>query len=289
MIIVGLNTSDRWRDLTPSKTDNWMGYSIPQSGNGENYLSFIEKEIIPLVDSTYRTQSFRVVYGHSLGGLYSLYALAENPKLFKGYIASSPNLEYDNRIVNRRTKVLLQEPLKDHKFIFICGDNDADNYTEESQLFTRIVDSLTSNIEYKYHYYENKNHWDVPNESVIDGLKYVFKDFTLPDSIIGKGAKEIKIFYEKTSSKYGYAVKPLGGFMNHLGYMQLNQGKIEEAIDFFKYNVELYPDDSNVYDSLGEGYLKLGDKEEAKKNYEISLKLNPDNENAKNILDKLKE
>lgn len=289
MIIVGLNTSDRWRDLTPSKTKDWMGYPIPQSGNGINYLSFIESEIVPLIDSTYRTQPFRVVYGHSLGGLYALYTLPEKPELFKGFIASSPNLEYDNRIVNNKTKALLQNPLNEQKFIFICGDNDAEDYTKESELYTQIIDSLTTKIDYTYHYYENENHWEVPDESIIDGLKYVFKDFTLPDSITSKGAKEIKKFYENTSSKYGYVVKPMGGFMNHLGYMQLNQGKIEEAIEFFKYNVELYPNDPNVYDSLGEGFLKLGNKKEAKKNYEMSLKLNPDNDNARKILNELKE
>ena len=287
MIIVGLNTSDRWRDLTPSHTENWMGYPIPQSGNGKNYLSFIEKEIVPLIDTSYRTQPFRVVFGHSLGGLFSLYSLAESPDLFNGFIASSPNLEYDGRIVNNETKELSQQTLGSHKYIYLCGDNDSDDYTEESKIYTSIIDSLTTKIEYLYHYYDDENHWEVPDQSIIDGLKYIFKDFTLPDSIISLGAKKVKAFYENTSSKYGYEVKPIVGYINHLGYIQLNEGNTEEAIDFFSYNVSLYPDDANVYDSLGEGFLKQGKTTEAIENYKKSLQLNPNNDNARRVLEEI--
>ena len=52
-------------------------------------------------------------------------------------------------------------------------------------------------------------------------------------------------------------------------------------------NVKLYPKSSNVYDSLGEAYMKNGDKELAIENYKKSLELAPNNENAKQMLIKL--
>ena len=54
----------------------------------------------------------------------------------------------------------------------------------------------------------------------------------------------------------------------------------------FKLNVETYPSSSNVYDSLGEGYMENGEYELAIRNYMKSLELNPNNTNA---VDKLKE
>lgn len=289
MIIVGINSSDRWRDLTPSNTDAWMDYPIPQSGNGANYLSFLSEEVVPLIDSAYRTQPFRVVYGHSLGGLYSLYSLSENPMLFDGIIASSPNLEYDDRIINKHTRELLLNPIEDYKFIFLCGDNDSESYTIEAELYTNLIDSFTKNIDHHFHNYVNFNHWDVPNQSMIDGLRFVFNDYHLPDSIIKSGASGIERFYNKASSLYGYPVKPMVGYMNYLGYAQLNVGNYQEAIELFEYNTRLYPEDANVYDSLGEGYLKWGKKNLAIKNYEISLRLNPDNEGAKRLLEEIKK
>lgn len=75
--------------------------------------------------------------------------------------------------------------------------------------------------------------------------------------------------------------------LNDLGYSLLRDKKLAEAIAVFKVNVELYPQSSNVYDSLGEAYLANGDKELAAMNYKKSLELDPKNQNAANVLKKL--
>src|SRR5438094_8522008 len=56
--------------------------------------------------------------------------------------------------------------------------------------------------------------------------------------------------------------------------------KVKEAIEIFKLNVEVYPQASNAYDSLGEAYMVHGDKELAIVNYKKSLELDPKNINA---------
>ncbi len=76
--------------------------------------------------------------------------------------------------------------------------------------------------------------------------------------------------------------------MNRLGYQLINQKKLKEAVEVFKMNVELYPEAWNVYDSLGEGYMLLGEKELAVKYYEKSLEINPDNTNGVAMLKRLK-
>jgi CubicO group peptidase (beta-lactamase class C family) len=75
--------------------------------------------------------------------------------------------------------------------------------------------------------------------------------------------------------------------LNMVGYTLLGQKKITEAIAIFKVNVELYPQSSNVYDSLGEAYMVSGNKELAIVNYKKSLELNPKNESAVTALKKL--
>jgi len=75
--------------------------------------------------------------------------------------------------------------------------------------------------------------------------------------------------------------------LNQLGYVLLAEERLNEAIGIFQLNVKIYPQSSNVYDSLGEAYMKNGQKEEAIKNYEKSLELDPDNSNAKEMLNKL--
>jgi 3-oxoadipate enol-lactonase len=76
--------------------------------------------------------------------------------------------------------------------------------------------------------------------------------------------------------------------MNVTGYRFLQNGKVKEAIELFKLNTIAYPDSWNVYDSLGEAYLKDGKKELALKNYEESVRRNPGNTAAQQIIKELK-
>ncbi|HEX5734905.1 MAG TPA: serine hydrolase [Blastocatellia bacterium] len=76
--------------------------------------------------------------------------------------------------------------------------------------------------------------------------------------------------------------------LNRLGYALMQQGKFKEAIRVLQLNVEAYPSSSNVYDSLGEAYMRNGDKQLAIEYYEKSLKIDANNTNAVEKLKKLK-
>ena len=77
--------------------------------------------------------------------------------------------------------------------------------------------------------------------------------------------------------------------LNSWGYLLLQQGEMQKALDVFKLNVSLYPNSWNVYDSYGETLLKNGQKEEALKMYKKSVELNPNNENGKKVIEKLSQ
>jgi len=78
------------------------------------------------------------------------------------------------------------------------------------------------------------------------------------------------------------------GTLNILGYEMLQKGKTQDAVEIFRINVRLHPGYANGYDSLGEAYLKTGDKKEARKAYEKALKLDPGLSSAKAALEQLK-
>ena len=77
--------------------------------------------------------------------------------------------------------------------------------------------------------------------------------------------------------------------MNTLGYQLLRMNKVNDAIKIFKLNVEAYPKAFNVYDSLGEAYMKNGDDSLAVKNYKKSLELNPRNTNAELMIKQIRK
>ena len=101
-------------------------------------------------------------------------------------------------------------------------------------------------------------------------------------------AEAVEMFVKKREESEAWI--PFGeARMNALGYQFLQLGKTEEAIELFKLNVLAYPASANTYDSLGEAYMMNGDKELALQNYNKSLELNPNNNNAVEMLRRLKE
>ncbi|MET0401699.1 MAG: serine hydrolase, partial [Cystobacter sp.] len=77
------------------------------------------------------------------------------------------------------------------------------------------------------------------------------------------------------------------GDLNNLGYRLLSEGKVPEAVKTFRANVELYPEDANAHDSLGEGYMRAGQEAEAIAHYKKSLELDPKSTHAVKMLEKL--
>ncbi len=106
----------------------------------------------------------------------------------------------------------------------------------------------------------------------------------LREDKVADGIAAIKA--EKANFTSGYA--NLERLLNDLGYQQLQQNKLENAIAIFQLNTELFPDSWNVYDSLAEAYMTSGDNARAKEFYKKALAINPNSDHSRRILDQLR-
>jgi predicted alpha/beta superfamily hydrolase len=87
--------NQRTRDYTPSVEEEYPG-----SGGAANFLRFMREELIPFIDSNYRTDSSdRTIVGGSFSGLFTLYALLHSPETFQRYVALSPSLRWSKRLM----------------------------------------------------------------------------------------------------------------------------------------------------------------------------------------------
>lgn len=100
---------------------------------------------------------------------------------------------------------------------------------------------------------------------------------------------------EKVSDEYKSLEKVIGNnkeyfsFYNLYGYFLLNQGKIDEAIEKFKKQVEIAPGNANAHDSFGEALLKKGLLKESLDEYKMALQIDPNLTNAKNKVEEIKQ
>jgi CubicO group peptidase (beta-lactamase class C family) len=119
--------------------------------------------------------------------------------------------------------------------------------------------------------------YNMPAQPLLTNLINTAKTKGLKDAIAE--AKELA----KDKTKYSFNE----GEINNYGYVLLQSGKTDDAIEIFKLNVEFFPASANAYDSLGEAYMTKGDKENALINYKKSLELNPDSQSGKDAIKKL--
>ncbi|MEO5778043.1 MAG: alpha/beta hydrolase-fold protein, partial [Flavobacterium sp.] len=128
MIVVAVVNTDRVRDLSPTHSISWSdgeqdSAHLITSGGGEKFISFIQKELIPYIDSKYKTQPYRMFIGHSLGGLTVLNALINHPSLFNSYVAIDPSIWWDNHLVMKQAATLLKQNNYTGKELFFASAN----------------------------------------------------------------------------------------------------------------------------------------------------------------------
>lgn len=266
-IVIAITNVDRSRDFSPTHVDN-----IPTSGGAEKFIAFLKKELIPFVDRNYRTSSYRMLAGHSFGGTFATYALLEEPSLFKGYIAISPYLMFDDEMVVNLAEKKLKSGYDQVDFFMTLGNEPA--YFETLDRFKAIIAKKSpSGLNFSYTNYPEENHGSVPHLSIYDGLSSIFGGWKLPDDKFADGLAAIDHHYEQLSKKFGYPIMTPEWVINQLGYNYLNKNSMEQAIKVFSANAERYPRSANVYDSLGEAYEKDGKIVEAMDNYSKAVQI----------------
>jgi tetratricopeptide (TPR) repeat protein len=107
--------------------------------------------------------------------------------------------------------------------------------------------------------------------------------------IFDKGIESAIMIYHDLKTNHPQSYDFEEKELNMLGYELLHQDKMESAIKIFRLNADVYPNAWNVYDSLGEAYLRNNQKNLAIEYYNKSLVLNPNNKNAKQVLKRLNE
>jgi predicted alpha/beta superfamily hydrolase len=265
MILIGVPNKFRNRDFTPI-----ADVTVAGSGGADNFLKFLQEELIPTVEDKYRTLPYRVMIGHSLTGMYCFYTMLKKPDLFNSFVAVSPWVIYHNNfLVDFINKELPNHSSLKKEIYFTAGSLEQQDLLTTFNRFNEILkNKAPKDLTWNYKLMTNENHGSQFLLAVYDGLNKIFAGWNLPDGVASQGLESVLNHYEKLSEKFGFEVLPQEAALNNIGYFFLQSAKYDEAIKFFKKNVELYPESANVYDSLGEAYENISKNELALKNYE---------------------
>jgi uncharacterized protein len=176
MIVVAIENTNRTRDMWPVNTK----YNpAPQKAGAAEFLDFIEKELIPYIESKYRTTEDRILCGQSLSGVFTIYAFLTKPELFNSYIASSGSFpDCEKYFKDLYFKSFQQaDDFKGQKLFITNGlkdELDPDGIENLAVIdFSNSAKAILGNrVKLKYLTYENEGH--VPFQSLYDGLKFIY-------------------------------------------------------------------------------------------------------------------
>lgn len=288
MIVVGVTNTDRTRDLTPSRAAHGVGAQrreFPTSGGADRFLDFFERELIPWVESTFRTQPYRVFGGHSFGGLFAVNALATRPDLFQALIAVSPTLVWDDALPIRRVEALLGGRTELPRTLVVTIGNEGPVAQAAYERFrTLLGGARATGFEWEAHQYDDEDHGSLVLRSHYAGLRKVFAGWQLPLPADGApytgGIAGVRAHYATLSARMGYVVAPPEALVNVLGYLASGAGRHGEALEYFAANVKTYPESANVYDSYGEGLEAAGRLEHALEQYERAVAVGAEHRDA---------
>jgi predicted alpha/beta superfamily hydrolase len=182
MIVVGIVSVDRVKDLTPINSlisfDGKVNSNYKSSGGNEQFFNFIQQELMPYIEANYKTGRFKILAGHSFGGLTAINCMLTHPDMFDAYIAISPSLWFGSKYVLRLAEQKLPHLSVSGKKLFYSVGNEEGTFRDDLLKFDKLFkhDSLKT-LDHEYKYYPHEDHMTEPIPAYYDAMRFVYKNW----------------------------------------------------------------------------------------------------------------
>ncbi|UOE52866.1 alpha/beta hydrolase-fold protein [Mucilaginibacter sp. SMC90] len=206
-IIVSVMGIDRNVELTPTHLPNWKG-----SGGAPQFLAFIKNELIPFINQHYPSNGDNTLWGHSLSAMFTIYAMLNEPAIFKSFIAVDPSMWWDNSLVAKMAAEKLKSLPLTNTTLYIAGRmGEAMNGMKIDTMETILKQFAPAGLKWKVQPYDKETHSAVRFKATYDGLKFTYEGMTPTllfhpmNGIIQKG-KPIKLYIDGDTTGVHYTL-----------------------------------------------------------------------------------
>lgn len=150
---------------------------FPSADGTSKYLEMCEKELIPYVDSNFRTDAKqRILFGHSAGGVFTFYSLFSNPGLFDGYISASLWMKYNPKsyfdLVEKYSSIENKIPAK--LYLSMGALEQQEDQPEWQRLINTLQNKNYHNLLIKNIVLEDEGHLSSAPIALVKGLEWYF-------------------------------------------------------------------------------------------------------------------
>lgn len=177
MIVVAIDNVDRERDFTVTKIKTVRPNTM---GGGRNFLAFIEKELIPYIDDTYRTETYRILTGHSLGGLLAINAYADSASIFDAFISIDPSIWWEEQMIVEKVNAIPSSSFRKRLYIATANQGEANmerNKQRHDAFYNLLKEQSDDQQRIRIQYFENEDHRSVPLKAIYEGLRFIYATY----------------------------------------------------------------------------------------------------------------
>jgi predicted alpha/beta superfamily hydrolase len=176
VILVGIENTQRRRDLTgPTEIDSDKKIA-PEVGGSEKFRSFITGELFSEINTRYRTTSERGIIGESLAGLFIVECFLLTPTMFDFYLAMDPSLWWNDHYLVRTAKTHLAKFPADQKYLWFTSSKTKD-ISRYTKAFAKILaEENIPNLKWSYTYEPKEKHNTIYRATKVKALEWFFNE-----------------------------------------------------------------------------------------------------------------
>ena len=173
-LLVGIENTERRRDLTGPTTNEEDRKIAPRVGGSAAFRRFIRDELIPQIDARYRTTGERAIVGESLAGLFVVETLFAEPELFDTYVAFDPSLWWNNAGLLDAARARLDGPTLADRRLFLASSADGDR-GDAIRKFLTVLDQQKAGLRWTHTPMPGETHATIYHPAALKAFRALFK------------------------------------------------------------------------------------------------------------------
>ena len=272
LIVVGVENTNRSRDLTPPSDNADETAFWDEVGGADRFVRFFRDELIPFIDESYRTQSYRILRGQSFGGLFAIHDYLSGTPTFDAYITSSPAVGWNHGELITRAPEFFKGTATAPIYLSAGGRDHVDVVNRVRQFADVLERHSPPDLRWWYEFFRDEGHYSLVQLSTHNALRLLFAGWQVADSIAATADLDaVSRHYARLSTLFGYEVTIPMRSVIRIGNQLLRARRFDEGIAILKHNLELYPQQPESYWHVGDGLVLSGNPEEARPYFEQAL------------------
>lgn len=179
-LLVGIENTERRRDLTGPTTNAEDRKIAPRVGGSAAFRTFLRTELMPAIRQRYRTTPETAIVGESLAGLFVVETFLLEPSLFTTYLAFDPSLWWNKDYLNSQASSIVRAYAGPAKTLYLAASSQPDIAEETRHLAATLQASATPAITWHYTPLPAETHQTIYHPAALQAFRLVFKPQPAP-------------------------------------------------------------------------------------------------------------